>query len=76
VIVDGKNGKICICDVCGQNDPHGRWIYQPGDEERKRCRNRKCRHVGWNLGGQDRRTWPRVNPASLPATPSAKNSKQ
>ena len=59
-------GKICICDECGRDDPRGRWVYEEGDENRLRCKNRKCRSYHWNTGGKDWRTWVRVPPNSIP----------
>jgi len=62
-------GKICICDVCGKDDPHGRWIYEEGKPLRERCKNKKCRSRKWNSGDKDKRTWPRIDPNPFQRSP-------
>lgn len=58
MIVDGK---ILLCDVC-----EARKVYDETKPLPERCWNRKCRSWRWNNGGEDRRTWPRVPPNSIP----------
>lgn len=50
-----KLGKIDVCDECGAE-----WIHE--EPKRDRCKNRECRSWKWDQAGEDRRTWPRVDP--------------
>jgi hypothetical protein len=60
-------GEILVCDICG-----ARKVYDKTKSLPKRCWNRDCRKSGWNSGGEDRRTWPRVKPEKMQGKPPKK----